>query len=66
MPEKKQRLGTAIAVRFHPEVLASVKDAAERTRLSDSDTVRKATEMGLPLLLEALGVSSKRPRAKAA
>jgi hypothetical protein len=69
MPRKtSQSLGPTIPVRFHPEVAASIRDTAERTRLTDADTIRKATEMGLPLLLQALGVKpARRPRlAKAA
>jgi hypothetical protein len=69
MPKKtSQLLGPAIPVRFHPEVVEHIKEAAEKTRLSDADTIRKATEMGLPLLLEALGFKSPRARrtAKAA
>lgn len=64
--KRPQRLSTAIAVRFHPEALAEVKAAAEKIRLSDSDTIRKATQLGLPRLLQALGVSGKRPKSKAA
>ena len=62
----KETLGPTVPVRFHPEVRKDIKDASRATRLSEADTIRKATEMGIPLLLKALGVSLRSPKSKAA
>jgi hypothetical protein len=52
----KETLGSTIPVRFHPAVRRDIRAASVKIRLSEADTIRKATEMGLPRLLEALGV----------
>jgi hypothetical protein len=56
----KDSLGPTVPVRFHPEVRKDIRHASKAIRLSEADTIRKATEMGLPLLLSALGADPKK------
>lgn len=50
-------------IRFHPTVEKEIENTAGKIRLSKADTIRKATEIGLPHLLNALGVKPSRRKA---
>lgn len=68
-PKKQTKLGITIAVRFPDTTAEKIKEGAAETGLPEAMIIRKSTEMGLPILMQALknsGVFSPETSASAA
>jgi len=58
----KPKKGTAIPVRLSEAIKAEVEAAAAETGFSQQDILRKATELGLPIIRRAMAAALSEAR----